>query len=84
MRIFYWSFYNGNQRTTKANKPDIKQQEIVEVTGKSIATVKRIMKSLQDKHYIRRASGKRYGKGKFWCNFHNIEVAIEDLKEIYW
>ena len=40
----------------------IKQQELVEATGKSIATIKRIMKSLQDKKYIRRESGKRYGK----------------------
>ena len=40
----------------------IKQQEIAEQTGKSIATIKRIMKSLQDKNYIRRESGKRYGK----------------------
>lgn len=45
-----------------ANKPDIKQQELADATGKSIATVKRIMKSLQDKKYIRRESGKRYGK----------------------
>ncbi|MBE6927033.1 MAG: winged helix-turn-helix transcriptional regulator [Ruminococcaceae bacterium] len=45
-----------------AKKPTIKQQEIVEATGKSIATVKRLMKSLQDKSYIRRESGKRYGK----------------------
>ena len=45
-----------------ANKPEIKQQELVDATGKSIATVKRIMKSLQDKKYIRRESGKRYGK----------------------
>ena len=42
--------------------PAIKQQEIAEQTGKSIATIKRIMKSLQDKSYIRRESGKRYGK----------------------
>ena len=42
--------------------PAIKQQEIAEQTGKSIATIKRIMKSLQDKNYIRRESGKRYGK----------------------
>ena len=42
--------------------PTIKQQELVEATGKSIATIKRIMKSLQDKNYIRRESGKRYGK----------------------
>lgn len=45
-----------------AKNPTIKQQELVEITGKSIATIKRIMKSLQDKKYIRRESGKRYGK----------------------
>ena len=38
------------------------KQELAEATGKSIATIKRIMKSLQDKNYIRRESGKRYGK----------------------
>ena len=45
-----------------ANNPMIKQQEIVEATGKSIATIKRIMKSLQNKNHIRREGGKRYGK----------------------
>jgi len=45
-----------------AKNQTIKQQEIAEQTGKSIATIKRIMKSLQDKNYIRRESGKRYGK----------------------
>lgn len=45
-----------------AKNPAIKQQKIVDATGKSIATVKRIMKSLQEKNYIRRESGKRYGK----------------------
>ena len=45
-----------------AKKPTIKQQELMSVTGKSIATVKRIMKSLQDKNYIRRENDKRYGK----------------------
>ena len=45
-----------------AKNPTMKQQELVEATGKSIATIKRIMKSLQDKSYIRRESGKRYGK----------------------
>ena len=44
-----------------AQNPTIKQ-ELVNATGKSIATVKRIMKSLQDKNYIRRENGKRYGK----------------------
>ena len=45
-----------------AQNPSIKQQELVSATGKSIATVKRIMKSLQDKNYIHRENGKRYGK----------------------
>ena len=45
-----------------AANPTIKQQERASATGKSIATIKRIMKSLQDKHYLRRENGKRYGK----------------------
>ena len=42
--------------------PTIKQQELADITDKSIRSVKRIMKSLQDKNYIRRENGKRYGK----------------------
>ena len=45
-----------------ANNPAIKQQELVAATGKSLSTVKRMMKSLQDKKHIRRENGKRYGK----------------------
>ena len=45
-----------------AQNPSIKQQELVSATGKSIATVKRVTKSLQDKNYIRRENGKGYGK----------------------
>ena len=45
-----------------AQNPSIKQQELVSATGKSIASVKRIITSLQDKNYIRRENGKRYGK----------------------
>lgn len=45
-----------------ALNPSIKQQELVSATGKSIATVKRIITSLQDKNYIRRKRGKRYGR----------------------
>lgn len=45
-----------------SKNPSVKQQELVEATGKSLSTVKRIMKSLQEKQYIRRESGKRYGK----------------------
>lgn len=42
--------------------PSVKQQELADSTGKSLSTVKRLMKSLQEKNYIRRESGKRYGK----------------------
>ena len=45
-----------------AQNPSIKQQELVSATGKSIATVKRVITSLQDKNYIRRKRGKRYGR----------------------
>ena len=45
-----------------AQNPTIKQQELVSATGKSIATAKRLITSLQDKNYIRRENGKRYGK----------------------
>ena len=45
-----------------AQNPTIKQQELVSATGKSIATAKRIITSLQDKNYIRRENGKRYSK----------------------
>ncbi len=45
-----------------AKNPSIKQQDLVKATGKSISTIKRIMKSLQEKNYIRRQNGKRYGK----------------------
>lgn len=42
--------------------PSVRQQELANETEKSIRSIKRIMKSLQDKNYIRRESGKRYGK----------------------
>lgn len=45
-----------------AKNPNVKQQELAQTTGKSLSTIKRIMKSLQDKKYISRESGKRYGK----------------------
>ena len=45
-----------------AQNPSIKQQELVSATGKSIATVRRIITSLQNKNYIRRENGKRYSK----------------------
>lgn len=42
-------------------KPDIKQSDLVTRTGKSLSTIKRIMETLQQKNYIRRVNGKRYG-----------------------
>ena len=45
-----------------SKNPSVKQHELAEATGKSLSTVKRIMKSMQEKQYIRRESGKRYGK----------------------
>ena len=45
-----------------AKNPSITQQKLADISGKSLRTVKRLMGSLQDKNYIRRESGKRYGK----------------------
>lgn len=42
--------------------PSVRQQELVDATEKSLRSIKRIMESLQEKHYIRRVNGKRYGK----------------------
>jgi predicted HTH transcriptional regulator len=41
--------------------PSVKQAELVTETRKSLRSIKRIMKSLQEKQYIRRVNGKRYG-----------------------
>ncbi len=40
----------------------IKQKDLSERIGKSIITVKRMMGALQEKNYIRRVGGKRYGR----------------------
>ncbi|MBS6180820.1 MAG: winged helix-turn-helix transcriptional regulator [Erysipelotrichaceae bacterium] len=45
-----------------SKNPSIKQKELAEQTGKSLSTVKRIMDAFQEKEYIRRVNGKRYGK----------------------
>ena len=45
-----------------SDNPAITQKELAGATGKSISTVKRIMSSLQEKGYVRRVNGKRYGK----------------------
>lgn len=48
--------------------PSITQKEIIDKTGKSLSTVKRIMALLQKKEYIRRVNGKRYGKWEVLVN----------------
>ena len=40
----------------------VTQSKLAQQTGKSLSTVKRIIGSLQQKNYIRRVNGKRYGK----------------------
>lgn len=45
--------------------PSVKQVELAEQTGKSVRSIKRIMDSLQQKQYLRRKGGKRYGKWEF-------------------
>ena len=47
-------------RLMKEN-PKITQKEIAEKVGKSVRTVKRITESLENKQYISRTGGKRYG-----------------------
>lgn len=49
-----------------AKNPAIKQQEIAEQTGKSIATIKRIMKSLQDKTISAVKAASATASGKCW------------------
>jgi len=55
-----------------ATNPTIKQQELADATGKSIATVKRLMKSMQDKGYICRENGKRYGQWRVVVPNENV------------
>lgn len=50
-----------------AQNPLIKQWELVELTGKSLSTIKRIMSLLQKKGYLRRMNGRRYGKCEVLC-----------------
>ncbi|MBQ6995666.1 MAG: winged helix-turn-helix domain-containing protein [Lachnospiraceae bacterium] len=44
--------------------PCVKQNDLAKMTGKSLSTVKRIMDVMQEKGYVRRVNGKRYGKWK--------------------
>lgn len=48
--------------------PAVRQKEMVEETGKSLSTIKRITDALQKKQYIRRVDGKRYGKWEICDN----------------
>ena len=50
-------------------KPTITQTELKDRTGKSLSTVKRIVSSLQEKGYICRTNGKRYGKWEVLAQF---------------
>ena len=49
-----------------AQNPTIKQQELMSATGKSIATVKRIMKYLQDKTISAERTARDTANGKCW------------------
>lgn len=42
--------------------PSVTQKELLIKTGKSLSTVKRIVALLQEKGYVQRVNGKRYGK----------------------
>lgn len=50
------------ERISKKKAVELFESGVLDTLPAGIATVKRIMKSLQDKNYIRRESGKRYGK----------------------
>ena len=56
-----------------AEEPCAKQSDLAKIMGKSLSTVKRIMDGMQEKGYVRRVNGKRYGK---W------EVLVDVLKGI--
>lgn len=55
-----------------ANTSTIKQKELVEATGKSIATIKRIMKSLQDKNISAVKAVNVTANGKFWIKLQTL------------
>lgn len=57
-------------------KSSVKQQELANATGNSLSTVKRLMKSLQDKNHIRRESGKRCGKWEVL-----VLINIEEMRK---
>ena len=70
---------NGIHATTKylellavlkiiIKEPNVKQKDLVTRTGKSLSTIKRLMDALQQKNYIRRTNGKRYGTWEVLVN----------------
>lgn len=63
-----------------AQNPNIKQQELVSATGKSIATVKRIITSLQDKNYTAERTARDTASGK--CGLIRNPLGSSLLNEI--
>lgn len=51
--------------------PAVKQQELADASGKSLRTVKRLMKSLQEKNYIVVKTANVMENGKFWFRVIN-------------
>ena len=49
--------------------PGFTQRELQEKTGRSLRTIKRTMIALQNKGYIQRTGGKRYGKRQVLVDF---------------
>ncbi len=52
-----------------AEHPGFIQRELQEKTGRSLRTIKRTMIALQNKSYIQRTGGKRYGKRQVLVDF---------------
>lgn len=52
-----------------AEHPGFTQRELQEKTGRSLRTIKRTMIALQNKGYIQRTGGKRYGKRQVLVDF---------------
>lgn len=57
--------------------PSITQKDMITRTGKSLSTIKRIMASLQEKEFIKRVNGKRYGRWEIAESFAQIVESKE-------
>ncbi|MBQ3164671.1 MAG: winged helix-turn-helix transcriptional regulator [Lachnospiraceae bacterium] len=60
----------------------MKQNDLAKMTGKSLSAVKRIMDVMQEKGYVRRVNGKRYGK--YWWMYQNVTERESIWKKIEW